>query len=458
MSSETEITSPSSDRVPLSAWYSLLVLTLVLLFAVIDRAILGLMAEPVKQTLGLSDLQLGLMQGTGIAVFAALAAFPISWLSDRYGRRVVLAGSVLLWSLAVLGCAFAQTFEQMFIATSLVGAGEAGLAPITFALIPELFARSKRQLANSIFVIAATAGGGVGLVVSGQLTVIVEAVRHLLPENLQLLENWRLSFLLAAAPAPIMMLLIGTIRVVHTKQVEAGSQQAGGASVSLLEHLRAHRQTLLSFFGGMGMATFAFGAIGSWMSVILIRMFDESPADIGKALGIISILGIFSAFLFSTVILRVLEKRVGPILQVRVMWIAALLCLCTSFALAFAGSAQQIYMIQAVQVLCLTAANMLFPTVLQNLAPAPLRARVVAIQTTVNVSFGAAAAPTVGLISDSMYGSENGLLVAASTVACCALVVAAFLLHRSERGYLATIDEVARQDQEQPGAAQPQHA
>lgn len=441
-----------SNDTPLSAWYSLFIMSMVALFAMVDRSILSLMAEPVKQTLELSDLELGLMQGTGIAVFAALAAFPIGWLADRFGKRVVLAGSVVVWSLAVVGCAFANTFWQMFIATSMVGAGEAGLTPIMFALIPQLFGRSKRQLANSIFVLAAAASGGLGMVLAGQLVGFAEFARDMLPAALQNLEAWRLSFLIAAAPAPIMVLLIATVHIVHKApspvSAEASAQTTTTAP-TLVSHFRTYRKTLTTFFAGMGMAIFSFGAVGVWLPVMLMRQFGQTPEQIGGALGSISLVGMVGGFLFVTFVLRRLEARLGTLLQIRAMSSAAFLCIFTSFALGFAQSASHIYVIQGIQLLCLTAANMLYPTVLQNLAPDALRARVIAIQITVNVGFGAAAGPLVGLVSDQMSDDPRGLITAASAVACVGLIIATSLFRWCESTYCETVDEIARLEEEQ---------
>lgn len=443
----------STERAPLSAWYALVVLTIVLLFATVDRAILSLLAEPVKNTLGLSDLQLGLMQGTGIAVFAALAAFPISWLADRYGRRLVLAVSVVIWSLAVVGCALAQNFTQMFFATAMVGGGEAGLAPITFALIADLFHRRQRQLANSVFVLASAAGGGLGMVLSGQLVTIVDVTRDVLPLALQDLESWRLAFLYAAMPAPIMIVLIATIRAIRSAQsseTDNGDPVEAANGIGLGEHLRRHKKVLIPFIAGMGCCLFAFAAVGAWMPVILTRLFEETPAEIGTALGSISLLAMAGGFLFSAFGIKLLESRMGDRLQIRTMSITASLCVCTSLAMIFAKSANQIYIIQAVQVLCLTAANMLFPTVLQNLAPSHLRARVIAIQVTVNTGAGAAAAPLVGLVSDQI-NDPFGVLWAAGSFACVGLFCASGLFLWCEKvGYVESIREINRDEFETP--------
>jgi MFS family permease len=434
------------DAAPLSAWYALGVLTVVLMFATIDRAIIALLAEPIKKSLGLSDLQLGLIQGTGIAVFAALAAFPLAWLADKYGRRLVLGGSIVVWSAAVVGCAMARSFEQMMLATAMLGAGEAGLAPITYALIAEKFRGNKRQLANSVFVLVAAAGGGAAMVITGQLVQAADAARAFLPAAWQGLENWRISFLLAAMPAPVMVLLAMTIRQAPRVRVAVQQVQeaASGSALTLREHLRRHGGTLFPFFFGVGLSIFSFSAVGSWIAVICMRLFGQTAVQVSNAMAAIGLAAVALGFVISTYGIRYFSKRMGAVLQVRTIWIVTLGGTITSFSMSLATSATHVYAIQAVQAVMLTAASMLFPTALQSMAPLHLLGRVVAIQTTINLAMGASAAPLVGWISDHLSHRPDGLLVAASGVAVVGLLCATILLRWSERGYAKTIEDIAR--------------
>lgn len=449
-----------SGSAPVSAWYALAVLTVILIFATVDRAILSLLAEQVKKDLSLSDLQLGLVQGTGIAVFTAIAAFPMAWLADKFGRRLVLAASILIWSSAVVACGLAKSFEQILLASAMVGAGEAGLAPITYALIADLFRGRKRQLANSIFVIAAAAGGGLAMFIAGQLVAAGDDVKAHLPVGLQALSDWRISFFMAALPAPIMAALVFTIRQIGQARTSAaalarsapGSQSEAGG-MALRTHLRLHARTLATFCLGIALAIFSFSAIGSWLSVILMRNFGQTPAQVGAAMGTIGLAAICIGFGFTVFGLRILAPRMGRKLAVRVMWVSCLLAVLTSAAMAFATSALHVYAIQFIQAVLLTSANMLFPTALQELAPSHLRGRVVAIQTTTNVVVVAGAAPLVGLVSDLLKHRPDGLLVAASSVAVCALLLAAFLLRWCERGYVATVEAIEREDERGPAAS-----
>lgn len=436
------------EHAPASAWYALVALTVVLVFATIDRAIISLLAEPIKKSLALSDLQLGLMQGTGIAIFAALAGFPLAWLADRFGRRVVLCGSILAWSAAVVACSMARTYEQMLLATAMVGAGEAGLAPITYSMIAEKFRGSKRQLANSVFVLAAATGGGLAMVITGQLVGTAESVRPLLPAAWQGLEGWRISFLLASLPAPLMVLLALTIR--QAPRVRAEVQQVqiamSGAALTLREHFRRHGVTLFTFFFGIGLAIFSFGAIGSWLAVICMRLFGQSPVQVGNAMAAIGLGSVAVGFVISTFGIRHFGPRLGVRLQVRTIWLVTLAGTTTAFSMGLATSATQVYVIQAVQAVMLTAASMLYPTALQNLAPLHLLGRVVAIQTAINLALGAAAAPMVGWISDHLSHRPDGLLVSASGVAVAGLFCSTALLRLSERGYARTVEDIARQE------------
>ena len=122
--------SDESERAPMSAWVSLLVLVALGLYTYMDRQIFGLQAEPLRQALGLSDLQFGLLQGVSVALFAAVVGYPIAWLSDRFDRRTVLAGCIATWSLAVGACGLARDFNELFVTSALVGAAEAGLCHV----------------------------------------------------------------------------------------------------------------------------------------------------------------------------------------------------------------------------------------------------------------------------------------------------------------------------------------
>jgi len=451
-----------------AAWYALGVLTLITLFAFIDRGVLVLQAEVIRQKLGLSDLQLGLLQGTGVAVFAALASYPLGWLADRYDRRLVLGGCVMFWSAAVVACGLAQGYEQLLLASALVGAGEAGLVPIVYALIPELFGQKKQQLANSIYSLSSTASGAAALALCGVIIGSVELARPLLPAAMQALEGWRLSFFAAALPAPLMVLAIASISLHKRRagQVRAATPAPALATTSpdvpsptspataprWLPYARQHWQAFACFYAGVGLAMFGFAAVGSWLAVIYMRVFGQTAQQVGAALGGIALTGTALGFVLSVFGMRYLSPRLGVRTPLRAMWVACLSTVATYSMMVFATSAQQMFFIQGLYVLLLTTAVMLYPTALQNLAPSALRARTVALMGVLAAGMGAIASPLVGLVSDQFKHLPNGLILSAVLVAAPALLLAAVLLFLCERRFEVTVEAARAAERAGDGA------
>src|ERR1041385_6087469 len=117
MLSMTPQVGEAKGRAPLSAWYALAVLVLTTIFAFVDRQILNLVMPSLQTSLNLSDLQLGALQGMGLAIFASVASYPMGWLADRYGRRRLLIIGIVIWSISTAACAFQTSFTGLFVAT-----------------------------------------------------------------------------------------------------------------------------------------------------------------------------------------------------------------------------------------------------------------------------------------------------------------------------------------------------
>lgn len=447
--------SQTRQDAPLAAWYALGVLTLVTLLAFIDRGVLILQAETIKKAMSLSDLQVGLMQGTGVAIFAGLASFPLGWLADRFDRRYVLMGCLALWSVAVTAGGLAQSYEQLLLSTALVGAGEAGLVPIVYALIPELFGESRRQAANSIYSLASQATGALALALCGALIGWVDAARPLLPVALQGLDTWRLTFFAVTLPAPLMMLLLLTIRLRRTRAEASAVPATSSAAIpvrpanttELLPHLKKHRQMMVCFYGGIGLAIFGFNCVGSWLAVIYTRIFGQTMQQVGAALGVMALGGTALGFLLSIFGLRWLQRRVGPRTNIRVLWVSLLAAIACFASMIFATDVRQMYAIQGIYIFLITMAAMVYPTALQSLAPNHLRARMSAMMSVLVAGLVAIAPPLVGFVSDHLKDLPNGLIVAANMVAIPALLIAMALLIRAESLYERTTDAVKTIDE-----------
>ncbi len=431
--------SASAQRASARAWYALAILAAVTFFALLDRQILILLAEPIRHDLGLTDLQLGLVQGFGVALFAALAGFPLGWAADRFDRRLVLAVCIAWWSAAVVGCALSTSFAALLLSGAMVGAGEAGLAPVMYALIPLFFFGRQRQIANSIAMMATVGGGALAFTAAGQIISLMSSAGSRLPGALGDLAPWRLSLIAAAALAPLMVLLVLTIRVPQTRQKASAevSMDQPVADVGLA-YFRRHRGAYFRFYVGGAMGSLAFAALSVWLAVAAARTFEESPAAIGAAFGLAQIASAGCGFLLSIAAMRIWSDRLGPLLPVRMMWSGMALAAILLLPLPLASEAVHVYVVYGAAGVFLTFAAMAFPTALQTISPPNLRGRVASVQFIASMLIASVAPPLVGAVSDRLGGS-NGVLLAVTLVAVPALLAGTLLLRSCEGRPLADL-------------------
>jgi MFS family permease len=431
--------SPGAEaRAPLTAWVSLAILLGVGLYTFMDRQIFGLQSEPLRKSLGLSDLQFGLIQGVSVALFTMVVGYPIAWLSDRFDRRRVLAVCIAIWSLAVAACGLSADFPQLFMASALVGAAEAGLLPITYALIPELFRGRQRQVANSGLVVAGRLLVGAVVALCGWMIYAIDLWRPLLPQLLQDLPTWRLAFFATALPGIIFVPLILMLPIAKAPPA-ASMASASAPRAAVLPFLRANAYTFTTFMLGVGLVVFGFGATGAFIPVVAMRQMGMSPKDLGNAMGIATFVAAAVGLLVTTGGLKRLSAMFGTLLPIRMLMIASLGSAVFAALLVLAQTPFQLFALMALHQSFLMAGTMLFPTALQDMTPTPLRARLISLVIMFNVVVGSLSPVVVGALSDALKPRPDGLMLAMSSTATVALLLSAVLLTLCARRFTSTV-------------------
>lgn len=420
------------------AWYGLAVLLMTTLFAFVVRQMLSLIAPSLQTSLGFSDLQLGMLQGLGMAVFASVASYPMGWLADRFGRRLILALGVACWSLATALFAFQDSFGGLFAATIGIAIGEAGLAPIVFALIPDLFPERQRNTANFIFYGGSLLGAGLGMVLGGAMLQWLAGAHGAFPGRLADIDSWRLAMMLIALPGPVFFLLVLTMPLGNRGEGAGTPAEADEAGArDFIPYATAHWRTLACIFGSIFAMAVAMTSGLMWFPLALPRAFGIDPATVGVGLGtaitVATLVGVVLAPLMLR--LRRADAGLGP---VKAAAIFVALTPLPAALLPFTTSALQAYAIAAVQGALGIAASSLMPGVLQNLAPPHLRSRVLALLGIVNALALAASPLAVGWISGLIEG-PRGMLYAITIVSLPSLIVSAILMAFAPAPYAATL-------------------
>ena len=187
----------ATGRVVASASMWLLLVIYILNF--LDRQVVNILAEPIKQDLGLDDRQLGMLTGLSFALFYTVLGIPIARLAERANRVWIISGATALWSLFTVASGFAANFTQLLLARVGVGVGEAGCSPPAHSLITDYAPREQRASALAFYSLGIPLGSLLGLALGG---LVADAY------------GWRTAFFVAGAPG----LLVAAVALVVLKE------------------------------------------------------------------------------------------------------------------------------------------------------------------------------------------------------------------------------------------------
>ena len=267
----------AGERRPFGAQAMLGLLVVLYVINYIDRQILSVLLEPIKQDLGVSDTAMGLLTGLAFALFYTTAGIPIARMADRGSRRNVIIAGVLVWSAMTAVCGLARNFLQLAVARVGVGIGEATLSPAAHSLIADAFPPERRATALATYNI----GGNVGIMLGFMLGGFIgEAF------------GWRVAFFVVGLPG------LAAAAVVRFALHEPARGQLEGmvddaSNPGLLEvfsHMTSQR-TFRHLCLSASLYSFAAYGFTIWGATFLIRVHGMSLSETGLAMGLIQGLG-----------------------------------------------------------------------------------------------------------------------------------------------------------------------
>lgn len=153
-------TPPKSPRIRRVQVTSLALLVLIGAINYIDRATLAIANPLIREELGLSVSDMGLLLSAFLGAYA-LAQLPAGLIVDRLGPRHVLSLSLALWSLAQMLGGFVRGFGQFFATRLALGIGEAPQFPSNVRVVCDWFGKGDRGAATGVWNSASTLGTAV---------------------------------------------------------------------------------------------------------------------------------------------------------------------------------------------------------------------------------------------------------------------------------------------------------
>jgi putative MFS transporter len=175
------------ERLPYCSWHlkMRLIICTAWFFDAFDSIAIAYVLPPIIGLWHLNPQQIGLLIGVGFAG-QLVGAIGFGWLAERWGRRLCMLITLLIFSLGALACAAANSYEQLWVLRFIQGIGLGGEIPLMAAYLNE-FAHAENRGRFSLTVQVLFA---IGLLVVALVSVYV--VPHW---------GWQWMFVIGAIPA-----------------------------------------------------------------------------------------------------------------------------------------------------------------------------------------------------------------------------------------------------------------
>jgi predicted MFS family arabinose efflux permease len=280
---EASATERAKSFSPAYQWYALSLLFVVYVCNFIDRSVLALLTQSIKEELHVSDGALGILGGLAFAVFYTTLAIPIARLADRRSRRDILVVCLSIWSAMTALCGLAQSYLYLLIGRIGVAIGEAGGSPPSHSMISDMFEQQRRATALGIYALGIPVGSMIGALAGGWVNA------HY---------GWRAAFMMVGLPGLLLAIVVRmTLREPRRGASDPAHADATtvpvGEVLATLWSRRSFRWLSLS----TGFQAFVGYGSSAWIPPMFERVHALSSADIGTALFWLGIPGAVGTFL-----------------------------------------------------------------------------------------------------------------------------------------------------------------
>jgi MFS family permease len=296
----------------MSAAYRAYLLGLLLLVSIVaysDRLILGFLVDPIKADLGISDTQIGLLNGLAFSICYAVMGLPLGRAIDTHRRNVVLAACIGFWSLCTMSCGFAIGVFTLFVARCGIGVGEAAMNPSALSLIASAYPRERVVRAMAIYSVGVVGGGGVAILLGGQLIAYLRSLGSIDLLGFHGISVWRFVFMLIGAPGLLAALLVLLTVREQRRPTPASEAVAPGLDAGTGQFLWQRRDVYLPLIIGLCFYGFYNYSVLGWYPAMLARTYHAGPGTVSIAYGIVYLASGVSGSLLSPTIARWLGRR-----------------------------------------------------------------------------------------------------------------------------------------------------
>lgn len=393
------------------------VLILIVAAGAFSRTTVGPLQEAIRNSFGLSDNQISLLQGPALAIPLVAISLPLGILIDSYSRARLMLVLSLTSLVGTVITALASNFPLLMAARCIVGAAGLAVNPVALSLISDLFVARARGRATMGITMGQVLGASSAFELGGLLLA-----RHLEPGGWQIVMLWLTVPLVVAVGAAWILfeparMDIGEVQIRH-----AGRWR----------ELRHYQSIVVPLLSATVCAEIAMGAIITWTAPMLSRRFLLPPDRVGAllatALMVSGLCGPMLGGVIADVCQRLGGSRRTAIVLGGISFLSApfgLFALVHPIALSASMLVASLTLVTAVAVMGTTLFTIVIPNEIRGLCMAILAAS--------SVMFGLGVAPMTVSITASLFGYGRDIGPSLAIVTASAALVGGILFLLSAR-------------------------
>jgi MFS family permease len=410
-------------------------LTAVYTIGYIDRQVLNLLVQPIKQSFNLTDVQVSLLQGLGFSGGYLLFSPLFGRWADVGNRRNVMAYATGAWSLCTAMAGAVRGYYGLLAARFGLGCAEAAIAPASWSLIADLFEERHLPFAFGVFFLAPYMGGGLALLLGGSIVSAAATWNLSSIPWLAGAATWQLVFMLVSVPGVIAAAALFLVREPQRRKQQLDPARAPSLGQTFAQLWR-NRGFFGNFYLGMACTIVPLYAFSAWMPGFLMRRFDAPIQQVGSQWGLITLIAGCAGMLSGPILAAALRRGGISSAEIRLPVVCALGIATSCVVLHFCTTLNQALLIAGVVIYLNSAPLALAAAALQQVSSATLRGTTAALYSAIVMISGLAVAPTlVALLTDWVFQDETRVGDSLQWVCGVAGAAGALLLMRTLRPY-----------------------
>lgn len=251
-----------AEKVPVKGrvypWLVLGLLVLIYISSFVDRQIIAVLATGIREELGFSNTQIGILYGPAFSLIYAFCGIYMGWLADRFSRKYIILTGLTLWSLMTVASGFASSFLFLATARFFIGVSQSALSPSVYSLLADYFRPEQRARVFSVYASGIFVGVGLSFLIGGSVAQAFD---------------WRSAFLAVGWPG----LILAAAGLFLIREPVRGAFSGGNKTASKFFDVLSFilkKKTVRYHLAGFSLLALSGYTILAFISTVLNDVFD----------------------------------------------------------------------------------------------------------------------------------------------------------------------------------------